>query len=115
MDAKLTLVHKWTLKARRDLLSAKRLAQGKEPYLDTAIYHCQQSVEKAVKGWLVYHDQSFTKTHDLRLLVSQAADVDEKFKKWMDIAERVSPYATATRVKYWSQARMNSIKCFRKP
>lgn len=97
MDAKHSLVHKWLIKARRDLLSAKRLASGKDPYLDTAVYHCQQTVEKAVKGWLVFHDQPFEKTHDLRLLMAQAAEVEPKFKKWFDIAEQVSPYATAYR------------------
>ncbi len=97
MDAKRSLVHNWLMKSRRDLLSAKRLARGAEPYFDTAIYHCQQSVEKAVKGWLVYHDQSFEKTHDLRLLVTQASEVEAKFKDWLDIAVQVAPYATAYR------------------
>jgi HEPN domain-containing protein len=41
-------------KARRDLLSAKRLARGTDPYLDTAIYHCQQCIEKSIKvGWFI--------------------------------------------------------------
>ncbi len=97
MDAKRSLVHSWLMKARRDLLSAKRLARGKEPYLDTAIYHCQQCVEKAVKGWLVYHDQPFGKTHDIRLLITQASEVDAKFADWLDVAAQVSPYATAYR------------------
>jgi len=97
MDAKRSLVHNWLMKSRRDLLSAKRLARGPEPYLDTAIYHCQQSVEKAIKGWLVYHDQPFGKTHDLRLLVTQASEVDARFTDWFDIAVQVSPYATAYR------------------
>lgn len=97
MDAKRTLVRKWLKKARRDLLSAKRLAGGKEPYLDTAIYHCQQTAEKAVKGWLVYQDQSFEKTHDLRLLVTLASEIEPKFTEWFDVAEQVSPYATAYR------------------
>lgn len=97
MDAKRSLVHNWLMKSRRDLLSAKRLVRGEEPYLDTAIYHCQQSVEKAVKGWLVYHDQPFEKSHDLRLLVTQASEVELKFKDWLDIAVQVAPYATAYR------------------
>ena len=97
MDAKRSLVRKWLVKARRDLLSAKRLARGSDPYLDTAIYHCQQCVEKAVKGWLVYHDQSFEKTHDLRLLVTLASEIEPKFIVWFDVAEQVSPYATAYR------------------
>jgi HEPN domain-containing protein len=97
MDAKQSLVRKWLNKARRDLLSAKRLVRGSEPYLDTAIYHCQQCVEKAVKGWLVYHDQSFEKTHDLRLLVTLASESEPKFTEWFDVAEQVTPYATAYR------------------
>lgn len=97
MDAKRILVRKWLKKARRDLLSAKRLTRGKEPYFDTAIYHCQQTAEKAVKGWLVYQDQSFEKTHDLRLLVTLASEIEPKFTEWFDVAEQISPYATAYR------------------
>ncbi len=97
MDAKHSLVRKWLAKARRDLLSAKRLARGSEPYLDTAIYHCQQCAEKAIKGWLVYNDQSFEKTHDLRLLVTLASEIEPGFTEWFDAAEQVSPYATAYR------------------
>ena len=97
MDAKHSLVYNWLMKSRRDLLSAKRLARGAEPYFDTAIYHCQQSIEKAIKGWLVYHDWTFEKTHDLRLLVTQASEVDPKFADWIEIAVQVSPYATAYR------------------
>ncbi len=97
MDAKRTLTRKWVMKARRDLLSAKKLARGKDSYLDTAIYHCQQTAEKVIKGWLVYHDLSFEKTHDLRLLVTMASEVEPKFTSWFDVAEQVSPYAAAYR------------------
>ena len=53
--------------------------------------------EKAIKGWLVYHDISFEKTHDLRLLVAMASEVEPRFTSWLDAAEQVSPYATAYR------------------
>jgi HEPN domain-containing protein len=91
MDAKRSLVHNWIMKARRDLLSAKRLARGSVPYLDTAIYHCQQAVEKAVKGWLIYNDQSLEKIHDLRLLVGQAFETEDKFADWLDVARTDFP------------------------
>ena len=97
MEAKHSLARNWIRKARRDLLSAKRLASGPDPYFDTAIYHCQQSAEKVIKGWLVYHDHSFEKTHDLRLLVTMAADLESKFADWLDAAERISPYSTVYR------------------
>jgi HEPN domain-containing protein len=54
MDAKRALVRNWLKKARRGLLSAKRLTRGNDPYFDTAIYHCQQCAEKAIKvGWFI--------------------------------------------------------------
>ena len=49
-DAKTLLVRSWLIKAQRDLASARVLAANDPPLLDTAIYHCQQASEKAVKG-----------------------------------------------------------------
>jgi HEPN domain-containing protein len=96
-DAKQELVQNWLSKARRDLDSAIRLASGSKPLLDTAIFHCQQSAEKALKGWLAYHDQRFEKTHDVRMLVTLAAAQKAEFTNWFDAAETLTPYATAYR------------------
>jgi len=97
MEAKHSLVNSWLVKARRDLASARKLASGPEAYLDTAIYHCHQAAEKAIKGWLVFHDQRFEKTHDLRLLVTRAASIEARFSDWLEAAEFLNPYATVYR------------------
>jgi HEPN domain-containing protein len=97
MDAKRTLVRNWLKKARRDLLSEKRLARGNDPYFDTAIYHYRQCVEQAIHGWLVDRDQPFEKTHGLRLLVTLASEIEPKFAEWFDVADQVSPYRTTYR------------------
>lgn len=47
-DPKIELVQSWLTKARNDLGSARRLASDPDPYLDIAIYHCQQAAEKAL-------------------------------------------------------------------
>jgi HEPN domain-containing protein len=52
-DAKCELVREWLSIAQRDLVAARRLVTGNEPLWDTAVYHCQQAAEKAVKGYLV--------------------------------------------------------------
>jgi HEPN domain-containing protein len=78
-DDKRALVQSWLLKAQHDLLSAERLAEGEEPLLDTAAYHCQQAAEKALKGFLVYHDCRFQKTHDLALLLVEANHFTQDF------------------------------------
>lgn len=57
-DAKAHLVRSWMIKAQRDLASARVLAASDPPLLDTAMYHCQQAAEKAVKGYLVFCDHA---------------------------------------------------------
>lgn len=41
-----------------------------------ALYHCQQSAEKFIKAFLTRHQKPFRKTHDLRELARECADID---------------------------------------
>ncbi len=43
-------VKEWLQKARNDLLSAQILTEHNPPVLDTASFHCPQSVEKLVEA-----------------------------------------------------------------
>ena len=96
-DPKLRLVRNWLTKADHDLGSARKLASGDDPYLDTAIYHCQQAAEKALKAFLVFVDRPFEKTHSLTVLVDFAEPVAADFASMRDAAERLTPYATEFR------------------
>jgi HEPN domain-containing protein len=96
-EAKRGLVQSWLNKARRDLDSARKLSTDPDQYLDTAIYHCQQAAEKSVKGFLVFHDQRFEKTHDIRALIEQAMTMDIGFSEWQEIGQRLTHYAVAFR------------------
>jgi HEPN domain-containing protein len=87
----------WLRKARRDLDSAQRLLQGDPPYLDTAVYHCQQAAEKALKACLTASGIPFPKTHDLTLLVELSADVNLEFAELREAAIILTPYATLFR------------------
>jgi HEPN domain-containing protein len=91
------LVRSWLVKAHRDILSAHELASAETPLLDTAAYHCQQAAEKAVKGYLLFHDVRFEKSHDIVLLVSQATDVDPSFSCLIEIASLLTPLAVEFR------------------
>lgn len=42
----------WLVKAQRDLLVAEQLFAHEQPLLDAIAYHCQQSSEKVLKGFL---------------------------------------------------------------
>jgi HEPN domain-containing protein len=96
-EARRRLVQGWLIKAQHDLATAHRLGDDASPILDTAIYHCQQAAEKAVKGFLAFHDHAVVKTHDVRFLVNQALALEPLFDEWLEAAECVTPYATAYR------------------
>ena len=89
-DAKREMVQAWPLKARHDQLSARRLSEGPNPILDTAIYHCQQAAEKALKALLTYYDQPFQKTHDLGVLLRLALPFESDLSRMDLAADRLS-------------------------
>lgn len=96
-EAKRDEIRKWLIKSQHDLGSARRLIEGDEPYLDTAVYHCQQAVEKALKAFLTYHDIEFEKTHDLTELLGVCVTVEPTFGSWRRVAEELTPYAVQFR------------------
>jgi HEPN domain-containing protein len=61
------------------------------------MYHCQQAAEKALKGFLVLHDQRVEKTHDVGLLLDRVALIEPVVETWRDAADRLTPLATAYR------------------
>lgn len=91
-NAKAQLVRSWLTKAQRDLASARVLAASDPPLLDTAIYHCQQAAEKAVKGYLVFCDQEFERVHDIELLIRAAMSYAPEFADWIDVGIELTPY-----------------------
>jgi HEPN domain-containing protein len=65
--------------------------------LDSAVYHLQQGAEKALKGFLVFHEQPISKTHNLVVLALQAGDLDEDFLAWRVQVTGLTPYASEFR------------------
>jgi HEPN domain-containing protein len=62
-------------KSWRDLEMAHRAEAGTPPFYDMAVYHCQQSGEKAVKALLVLRGISFEKPHDIEVLRAESSRV----------------------------------------
>jgi hypothetical protein len=62
-------------KSWRDLEMAHRAVAGTPPFYDMAVYHCQQSGEKAVKAFLVLRGISFEKPHDIEVLRAESSRV----------------------------------------
>lgn len=87
----------WLYKADSDLKSSRKLLEGDDPIMDTAIYHTQQCAEKSLKGFLAFKAQPIQKSHDIELLVEICAVLDEEFETLYVYSEKLTPYATAFR------------------
>lgn len=92
-DTRRELLRSWLTKAASDLRSARVLGSAEDAPLDTAIYHCQQTAEKAVKAFLVSKEISPEKTHDIRKLTLEAAVHEPRFNEVMEMAVALTPYA----------------------
>jgi HEPN domain-containing protein len=96
-DERLVQTREWLSKARNDWGSAKLLITPSEPFLDTAAFHCQQTVEKLLKAFLTYHAQVFERTHNLTFLCNACAAIDVEFAQLRDRLDALSDYAVHLR------------------
>lgn len=81
----------WLKKAERDLISAKKNLEIKE--YNVASFLCQQSVEKALKSFLINKNKEMPKIHDL-VRLGKLVDLD---KKLLDGCEKLNPVYTESR------------------
>lgn len=87
----------WLAKARNDLASAKLLASAAHPLRDTAIYHCQQAGEKALKALLAWKGRPLPRTHDLEILLNQVVADCPELEELQGPSELLTPYAVEYR------------------
>jgi len=92
-EAKTLLVRTWLVKAQHDLLSAQVLGASRPRLLDTAIYHCQQAAEKAIKGFLAFCDEEVERIHDVEALIRRAASHESRFAACVQTGRLLTPYA----------------------
>ena len=74
---------KWFKRAEEDYLSIRAILKGGGAF-STACFLSQQMAEKYLKGFLVFHNKSFPKVHDLieleTLLMEKTSDIDDLHK-----------------------------------
>jgi len=83
----------WLGKAREDLQAARRLLKPPRRLSNSAVFHCQQAAEKALKGFLAWHDIPFRKTHNLLEIGGACVDFDPTLKELVDRAAPLTEYA----------------------
>lgn len=75
--------YKWLDKALLDLQTARILMTWNGDTCNIA-FHCQQAIEKALKGYLLFKTGRHFDGHNLTYLCRQAVQQDEMFTEWLD-------------------------------
>jgi HEPN domain-containing protein len=95
--ARVAETRSWLAKAANDLRAAAHELIAVPPLTDDTVFHAQQAAEKAMKGFLSWHDQPFRKTHDLAEVGRQCTAIDASLEPLLRRAEPLSVYAWAFR------------------
>ena len=86
-------VRRWLRYALDDLKVARAIEDMGSSYWRGCAYHSQQAIEKALKGYLAFHQVRFTKTHDIATLLDAVAGVDPKLAKKLATTKRLTKFA----------------------
>jgi len=91
---------RWFQKADHDLANARIVLDAKDVPsrpLDTVCFHCQQAVEKYLKGFLTFKGIEFRKEHDLEYLLDPCIRENASFGQIENVAEAMNGYGVAIR------------------
>ena len=99
MDKK-SVAQEWFEIANLDYESAKYLQNMQPVPIEIICFHCQQTAEKYLKGFLAFHDQEVTKTHDLVLLNKLCQKIDAEFTQIAEDALLLTDYGVNIRYPY---------------
>lgn len=86
----------WLEKAKRDLKSAKVLKQN-DCGNDVVAFHCQQAIEKSLKGYLLKQTGQVAEGHSLIYLCKEASNYNIEVKKRLKDCAFVNQYYIETR------------------
>ena len=95
------LVRSWLEKATRDLETARIFASHMPDYCDVIAFHCQQAIEKALKGYLIWVDVEFKPVDDLGYLVNIASARDHEMDAWFEGVDEIpgTQYKSVIRIR----------------
>jgi len=82
----------WFIKANEDLREAEFVLTATPPFIASSLFHSEQAVEKAAKGFLTWHDQVF-RTDDLEQLRTLCVGIDASMADVLKEIEYLTEYA----------------------
>lgn len=90
---KVAEIKEWLSKASVDLRAAEHDRKATPPITTEIVFHAQQLAEKSLKGFLVWHDQPFRKTHNLVELGEACCALEPDLEPLLRRAARLTEYA----------------------
>jgi HEPN domain-containing protein len=90
------IAQEWFAKADHDFENAKIILKN-HGYYDTIAFLFQQTIEKYLKGYLLYHGWTLKKIHDLEELLTEAIKIDKDFQKFLPDCQRITQYYIESR------------------
>jgi HEPN domain-containing protein len=91
-DVRREFVRDWLDKAEQDLRACRHLLIGADDLGASAAFHAQQATEKYLKGFLVWHQMEFPKTHDIARLLELIESLDKPLAAALADASSLTPY-----------------------
>lgn len=87
----------WTMKAESDWTAVEILRGNDQCPADIVCFHCQQYVEKMMKGLLTLKGIEAPRTHDLRRLIQISAEFAPDLIALADRADELSAHGVQSR------------------
>jgi HEPN domain-containing protein len=91
------LAEEWFAKGEEDLAAASVLST-QPATAALALFHCQQAVEKHLKGLLALCGQPPPRTHDLSLLLQMCATIDRRLARFASRCELLTTFYNGNEV-----------------
>ncbi len=85
------------MNAAYDDYRAAMLLSGDSTLNNATAFHCQQCVEKALKGYILAMTQQAADGHNLTWLCRRAISVNPSFSQWLDESAAFNRYYIETR------------------
>jgi len=97
MSEKTDYFLQWIEKADHDLGTALVIREHLPEYYDTIAFHCQQAVEKYLKGWMVFNNMEVPRIHDLTVLLQHISTVVEIEEELFRMASLLNAFSVDIR------------------
>ena len=110
MNSNVNIASEWYEYAENDYEVAILLSNQIKPKLEIICYHCQQCIEKYLKGFIAFNGGNLQKTHSLVALCNTCISFDTRFNEILEICANLTVYGSELRYPNKLEIDKNNMK-----